>query len=465
MSDYFVEDHWTNLPTSIRSYFDRLIASASSTKTVVDVVEGLLDRNSLRLWPTTEVPPLLLISLKVAINVHALPQHKSIQSPNDITRVLGLTNSVAYPKFDRLQNSQKWIIKGIKKKKLHEIERVNELIILLTELCKEQGMQIDEIVDIGAGIGHLSRILSIHLTIPIQTVEGNEQYVRTAVDLDVKTQKAAKHKGSELQVPNRRAVFINEHKQIGNKPNANSLLVGLHTCGDLSPIIIRSFVSNSNAKSLVNFGCCYHNLNGGHDKTLVDFTELASTSYSGFPMSNQYADVKLTYASRELACSDNERFLDRLRQSTKEDGVLFVNPYRAALEWLVLGLYDDTKEHILDPLARHQRMRPVKHATQMDFWSYAKLTTTDRPEQQKLIERLETNKLVREKIEQMMSESKYRVLLLYALRQMVAPVIESLILVDRKTFLEEMGNRVFLIPLFDSFLSPRNLALIAIKRS
>ncbi|KAI6209182.1 hypothetical protein M3Y96_00194400 [Aphelenchoides besseyi] len=322
---------------------------------ISNVVEGLLNRNSSRLCPTSEVPPLLLVSLKIAIKVHALPQHKSIPLPEDITRILGL------------KNSQKWIIKGIKKKKLHEIERVNELVILLTELCKQQGMHIDEIVDIGAGIGHLSRILSIHLAIPIQTIEGNEQYVRKALNLDVETQKAAKHKGSALQVPNRRAAFINKHEQIGNKTN--------------------------------------------------------------------------------------------------DDDVLFVNPYRAALEWLLLGLYDDTKERVIDPSARHQRMRSVKHATQMDFWSYAKLTTADRPKQQKLIERLETNKLVRKKIEQMISESKYRVLLFYALRQMVAPVIESLILVDRKTFLEEMENRVFLIPLFDSFLSPRNLALIAMKRS
>lgn len=48
------------------------------------------------------------------------------------------------------------------------------------------------------------------------------------------------------------------------------LLIGLHTCGDLAPIILRNFVSNPDAQVLVNVGCCYHKLNNGEDKPFRD---------------------------------------------------------------------------------------------------------------------------------------------------------------------------------------------------
>ena len=38
-----------------------------------------------------------------------------------------------------------------------------------------------------------------------------------------------------------------------------SLLVGLHTCGDLAPASIRTF-SRSSANGLISIGCCYRHL-------------------------------------------------------------------------------------------------------------------------------------------------------------------------------------------------------------
>lgn len=58
-----------------------------------------------------------------------------------------------------------------------------------------------------------------------------------------------------------------------------------------------------------------------------------------------------------------------------------------------------------------------------------------------------------------------KVAFISVIKAVIAPVLESLILIDRVKYLKEMngGGRVSLINLFDYNLSPRNMALIATK--
>ena len=51
-----------------------------------------------------------------------------------------------------------------------------------------------------------------------------------------------------------------------------------------------------------------------------------------------------------------------------------------------------------------------------------------------------------------------------ALRAVVAPVVEALLLTDQLLFLLEAGLAARLVPLFDPRISPRNMALVAAKR-
>ena len=46
---------------------------------------------------------------------------------------------------------------------------------------------------------------------------------------------------------------------------------------------------------------------------------------------------------------------------------------------------------------------------------------------------------------------------------LLQPVLESLIYQDRKQWLLEHGISADIVPVFDEFISPRNLALVAIK--
>ena len=43
-------------------------------------------------------------------------------------------------------------------------------------------------------------------------------------------------------------------------------------------------------------------------------------------------------------------------------------------------------------------------------------------------------------------------------------MVESVVLLDQATYLVEKGTAACLVPLFDQHLSPRNMAVVAVKR-
>lgn len=58
-------------------------------------------------------------------------------------------------------------------------------------------------------------------------------------------------------------------------------ITGLHTCGDLSPICFKLFLSNDSSplpRFLINVGCCYHLLNTSK--------EHCEENPTGFPLSS-----------------------------------------------------------------------------------------------------------------------------------------------------------------------------------
>ena len=54
----------------------------------------------------------------------------------------------------------------------------------------------------------------------------------------------------------------------------------------------------------------------------------------------------------------------------------------------------------------------------------------------------------------------------WALRAALGPLVETYVLLDRLLFLQEQGQemKVNMVPLFDPLLSPRNVAIIAVKK-
>lgn len=54
-------------------------------------------------------------------------------------------------------------------------------------------------------------------------------------------------------------------------------------------------------------------------------------------------------------------------------------------------------------------------------------------------------------------------LIMYTLRLSIAPLIETIILLDRCEYLKENGLEYVILPLFDPAFSPRNNVLISFK--
>uniref|UniRef100_A0A1I7Y4E9 Methyltranfer_dom domain-containing protein n=1 Tax=Steinernema glaseri TaxID=37863 RepID=A0A1I7Y4E9_9BILA len=416
MIDHVIEKHWEKLPSSWKQYFDSL----RSPQEYAVLFEAA----------STSVPPLGLLSLKSAVKRESIP------------RTPRLAEAVKLGNKLRVK---------IKQKKEHEITRI---IALCEEVLLEAPM--DEIVDLGAGLGHLSRILAHYLAeehperrILVSTVEGDSKLVESSRALDERFGKRVAN-DVDWKSPNREDAFIRCDEQLQQEGDDTSkILLGLHTCGDFSPTIIRYFANNSAARHLVHFGCCYHKLNGGADKLYAQVydDQLDKCTEAGFPMSERYKNMTLSYAARELACHAQEQFVERIKRE-RDFSTFEVNCYRAVLEWIIV-------DKLGNEAARHQPVKSVKKAA--DFWEYAqKAVEGDLLQQINAI--IEKD---RAGVEEVVNTELQRIFSVYCLRLMLAPLVESTILRDRQAFLEEKGIQATLEAIFEPTLSPRNIALLA----
>ena len=84
-------------------------------------------------------------------------------------------------------------------------------------------------------------------------------------------------------------------------------LVGLHTCGDLAPSMLRIFSTNPIMHCLVNVGCCYHLVTeefARADEWDRDHPGVVAGPSSGFPMSSHLRgkEFALGRSARMTAC-------------------------------------------------------------------------------------------------------------------------------------------------------------------
>ena len=116
------------------------------------------------------------------------------------------------------------------------------------------------------------------------------------------------------------------HSATAVSPKANRfILVGLHTCGDLAPTMVRVFSESQAVVGLVSVGCCYMKLtcnNKTHPETSSSFVthehthKGASSGCLGYPMSQfvkTLPDHTLSYEAREVACHSIESYLERIQ--------------------------------------------------------------------------------------------------------------------------------------------------------
>ncbi|KAI8343395.1 methyltransferase domain-containing protein [Chlamydoabsidia padenii] len=323
-------------------------------------------------------------------------------------------------------------------KKIHEVE-------LLAQLIKTIGDAhgITQVLDLGSGQGYLSRILAFKHGMQVLAVDMSEIQTKGAERFDQRALKAL----DDQQQPNGTLKHVTEMvtpanvgdvlTKWGDDNDGHWIVCGLHTCGDLATSIFRLFANSDQIKWAVNVGCCYHFLS-------------EQGLQPGFPMGDwlKGKDYQLGNSARVLACQSPSKWTDPVigQQSFNQ---YF---YRAVLLHTIV---DKGLSEKAPPIGMVKRKKSY-----IQYFQTAMKRLDYAPE---AISEMEA-----ETYHQMYKDQQVdkQIIVLWTLRVLLAPVLESLILVDRWLYLKSLtdnGGAVQMWPLFDPMASPRNMCIVVSK--
>ncbi|KAG0760693.1 hypothetical protein G6F16_010383 [Rhizopus arrhizus] len=353
----------------------------------------------------------------------------SLQHYLEKTRDLALPRSADKSLIDKEISKQ--ILGGMSDKKIHEVRLMSQLI---KDVADKQG--ITSVIDLGSGQGYLSRALAYDYGLEVLAVDMSEIQTKGAIRFDEKAKKQTKDKEQwvNLRHVTEKVTSENLSQILDNSVDKKWLVTGLHTCGDLSPHIFRLFTENDQIACAVNVGCCYNAL-----------------TPSGFPMSKilQEKGMQLKSTARVLSCHSPSRWVEEGEQCIKAFDNYF---FRGLLQEMLVerGLSDINDPPILGRIKQNKEFSSFVAAALKRL----KLPADTITEQEAKEHYLNAKKKQVDK----------QFVTLWTLRALMAPIIESIILVDRWLYLEESTDHVCAYPLFDLSASPRNVVFVASKK-
>ncbi|KAJ3628389.1 hypothetical protein MTP99_015697 [Tenebrio molitor] len=340
-------------------------------------------------------------------------------------------------------------------KKSHEVEILSAVAASISKIANTS-----HVVDLGDGKGYLSSMLAFRHSIAVLGVDACNSNTCGAIKRANKLSKIwngiskAPHRSVPKKTDKLSSINLDLYKQatqfVDENFNLEKLvvdtfttessslrlgLIGLHTCGNLSPNSLKIFCKNDSVRSLCNVGCCYHLLTERFESNNHEF---------GFPLSTFLSDKKIVIgrSARMIANQSVERVLEAKQLPNIS---IF---YRALLQVL---------------LEQYCNELPTKHVGKFrkrpaNFTEYVR----------EALRRLEVDITVSDQqIEEIFSRYENRIdelNVFYLLRCKLSPVIESLILLDRLLFLHERGfSNSILVQFFDPIVSPRCYGIVALK--
>ncbi|XP_067553574.1 probable methyltransferase-like protein 25 isoform X2 [Pseudorca crassidens] len=264
---------------------------------------------------------------------------------------------------------------------------------------------------------------SLRDLLPINAIEptSSSHIPKRKMSVANKERRKMTSKSNESNIYSPLTSFITADSELHDiiKDLEDCLMVGLHTCGDLAPNTLRIFTSKSEIKGVCSVGCCYHLLSEEFENPHKECTQ----EKWGFPMCHYLKEERWCCGrnARMSACLALERVAVGQGLPTES---LF---YRAVLQDIIKDCYGITK------CDRHVGKIYSKSSSFLDY--------------------------VRKSLKKLgLDESKLKVVL--------APCIETLILLDRLCYLKEQDDIAWsaLVKLFDPVKSPRCYAIIALKK-
>ncbi|KAH3875305.1 uncharacterized protein LOC127869377 isoform X1 [Dreissena polymorpha] len=233
-------------------------------------------------------------------------------------------------------------------------------------------------------------------------------------------------------------------------------MIGLHCCGDLTPTILRYFVRTDWITSLCCVSCCYHRM---------EYSE-ADKCISNFPMSDtlgrqlrafqqNHPEFRLSPFAMRLAAQETR---SRWQHQSSEDHNVHTRnvAYRAILETCL-----QTGDYSLSKTTR--KLVPRSSYECIESYSTSVFKHIVLPQSVSLQDDAQKFKETMVTLHDNFMQYFCLIEPITALQFLLQPVLESLVYVDRQICLAENGCHGNIVIVFDEFISPRNIALIAIK--
>ena len=360
---------------------------------------------------------------------------------------------------------------GMSPKKQHEVSLMSHAV--QQQLHKQA---ISQVIDFGSGKGYLPE--NIALTTPdirvlgldkqeINTKGGLQRnrlmerqwlplYKKVNPDVSQTIAPPLNHYTPltlELTPEHISPTFVNTISALsGNciEPGTDTMLVGLHACGDLTSLLLQIFLASPDLKCIVSVGCCYHIITqkertacymteGIHKEKLSD-----PSSVHAYPMSKVMQKSPL-YFTRNALCLGQQAPEKMAATHALPAKTLF---FRAAFQVMLLELCG--KPHSLNV------GNSASHTS--DFVSYSRAALA------KLNIELDiSDSVVIDYFNKFSAVHERQLYVFYQLRTLLARVIECVILLDRVLYLDEHGVDSTVFSLFDPVVSPRCFVLVATK--
>uniref|UniRef100_A0A673A8S8 Ribosomal RNA adenine dimethylase domain containing 1 n=1 Tax=Sphaeramia orbicularis TaxID=375764 RepID=A0A673A8S8_9TELE len=360
--------------------------------------------------------------------------------------------------------------KHVKPKKQHEIRKLG---VLVKDICEQT--ECSRVVD-----GHLTRFMSFGLGLSVTAIEADHNLVSMKCSSQLPTsqsspchvagwvnpnaswedflkqlktsncgsegspkpsgpsKKRLKHQRHAPDIQGSEACACPDNtspSQTEDSPQAEDfVLTGLHACGDLSTTLLRHFVKCPHVRGITSVACCYMKITTRENPVppgVVEGPIPPTSSHQplpaefGYPMSSWVRGLPghpLSYKAREGACHAIEDYVRRLREDSQ---LLRTHCYRAMLEAFIRNVRPDL---------RRAGIQTIKKAHLLPFAEYARLglVRVGLPAMLPLdAERMET-----------MLDQQVRVVVYFSLSMLLAPVVETLVLLDRMIYLQENGDTV-----------------------
>ncbi|XP_005188726.2 probable methyltransferase-like protein 25 [Musca domestica] len=372
----------------------------------------------------------------------------------------------------------------LSEKKRHEVEITANLINDLIRGTEAGNNAV--IVDAGDGKGYLSSRLALEYGYNVLGIDSNPSNTENAMERNKKLKKAwnglkdrAELESKGITPPRRgrqkQKTNDNTNPNVTDSDNYKTVekfittdldiaglihdyfpelpeqqtavcLTGLHTCGNLASACLKLFHHQEKCKILCNIGCCYHLL-----KEMYSGQEFFGNKHildmnpeTGFPLSSYLQEKRLSLGrnARMLAVQST----DRTKTSKELPNISLL--YRALFEILVCEAFPEMKDAV-----QVGKLRKFSN-----FAEYVELCKKKHP----CLEVISPERITAIAAEGVNHKSHLD--MFYLLRMTFAPVLESIIVLDRLLFLLENGHQQsYVVAAFDAVVSPRRFAIISIK--